>query len=105
MNTFRLLLASLLIAALPAAQSVHAQCTADLNLNANLAASASAEADVYMSIELQTVTVDLDWSGNGFGPYASDVLMYVYAPDGSCAVWGGWNVDANAACTDLGTDL
>ena len=82
-----------------------AQCTGALNLNATLAASASAEADVYMSIELQTVTVDLDWSANGFGPYPSDVLMYVYAPDGSCAVWGGWNVDADAACTDLGTDL
>ncbi len=82
-----------------------AQCTGDLNLNATLAASADADASVYMSIELQTVTVDLDWSANGFGPYPSDVLMYVYAPDGSCAVWGGWNVDADAACTDLGTGL
>ncbi len=105
MNTFRLFLAAMLVALGPAAQSVHAQCTGALNLNATLAASASADASVYMSIELQTVTVDLDWSANGFGPYPSDVLMYVYAPDGSCAVWGGWNVDADAACTDLGTDL
>ena len=30
-------------------------------------------------------------------------MVYIYAPNGECVVWGGWNIPPTGGCTDIGT--
>ena len=79
----------------------HAQCTSTLELDASLAANESASASMFLSGELSSFTVNLNFTNlSGYG-WASDMLISVYAPDGSCVGWGGYSYGVNNGCTDL----
>ena len=79
-----------------------AQCEESLEFVTTLGASATHDESIFLSGELTSVTVNLTYSGGG-GSYPSDMMVYIYAPDGTCVVWGGWNIDPSGGCTDLGT--
>ncbi|MGB0149832.1 MAG: T9SS type A sorting domain-containing protein [Flavobacteriales bacterium] len=105
MNSLRLLVAAALYAWLFLPCQSLAQCTSTLELNASLAANQSAEASINLTGELTTFTVNLNWSDQGFGSWAADMLLLIYAPDGSCVGVGGYSygVPAGSGCTDLGS--
>ncbi|MEC8368885.1 MAG: hypothetical protein VXZ56_04635, partial [Bacteroidota bacterium] len=62
-----------------------AQCTETLDLTATLAASQSAEGSIFLTGDLSSVTVNLNYTGGG-SSYPADMMVYIYAPDGSCVV-------------------
>ncbi len=51
---------------------------------------------------LTSVTFNLNFSGTG-ASYPADMMVYLYAPNGECIVWGGWNINPTGECTDVGT--
>ena len=55
-----------------------------------------------LSGDLTSVTFNLDFSGTG-ASYPADMMAYIYAPNGECVVWGGWNIPPTGGCTDIGT--
>ena len=61
-------------------------------------------ASLLLAGDLTSVTVNLAFNGGG-PSYPADLMVYIYAPDGSCVVWGGWNVEPQSSCTNLGTGL
>ena len=84
MNSLRLLVATALCAWLTLPSQSLAQCSSTLDLNASLAANQSAEASINLTGALTTFTVNLNWSDQGFGSWPADMLLLIYAPDGSC---------------------
>ena len=102
MKTLRLCLAALVVALFGLSSQGHAQCTSTLELDATLAAGESASASIYLNGELNSFTVNLNFNGTG-GSWAGDMLIYVYAPDGSCVGWGGYSYGVTNGCTDLGS--
>ena len=102
MKTLRLCLAALVVALFGLSSQGHAQCTSTLELDATLAAGESASASIYLNGELSSFTVNLNFNGTG-GSWAGDMLIYVYAPDGSCVGWGGYSYGVTNGCTDLGS--
>ena len=82
--------------------NVDAQCNGQIVLSATLEADSSAEASAAFNVDLQSIDVALTWSGTG-GAWPSDALVYLYAPDGDCLVWGGYDVDPVGDCQDIGT--
>jgi hypothetical protein len=67
-----------------------------------LSAFATDTGSVVMTGELNVLTFELNFYGTTQS-YPADMMVYVYAPDGNCAVWGGWNVTPTGDCNDLGT--
>ena len=59
--------------------------------SANLTANDSYTDSLLLFGDLTSMTVNLDVVTEG-GSYPSDLMMYIYAADGDCIVWGGWNV-------------
>ena len=51
---------------------------------------------------LTSATFNLNFSGSG-ASYPSDMMVYIYAPNGDCIVWGGWNINPTGGCTNIGT--
>ena len=31
------------------------------------------------------------------------MMVYIYAPNGDCLVWGGWNIAPTGGCQNIGT--
>ena len=102
MKTFRLLTALALVLVANTSNRALAQCTETLDLTTTLAASQSETGSIFLAGDLSGVTVNLNYTGEG-SSYPADMMVYIYAPDGSCVVFGGWNVDPVGGCTDLGT--
>lgn len=102
MKTLRLALMGMALLGTTAFQQGWAQCTESLEFVTTLGASQSYDESLFLTGDLASVTVNLTYSGGG-GSYPADMMVYIYAPDGSCVVWGGWNVNPVGGCTDLGT--
>ena len=102
MKTFRLLAAAAVLTLAWTSSDLRAQCTESLLFSANLTANESYTDSLLLVGDLASVTVNLDVVTAG-GSYPSDLMMYIFAPNGDCIVWGGWNVDPESGCTDLGT--
>ena len=102
MKTLRLALLGMALLGTTALQQGWAQCTESLEFVTTLGASQTHDESLFLAGDLATVTVNLTYTGGG-GSFPADMLAYIYAPDGSCVVWGGWNVDPVGGCTDLGT--
>ena len=102
MKTLRLLTALVLVLVATTSNRAFSQCTETLSINTTLAASQSETGSIFLAGELSGVTVNLTYTGGG-SSYPADMMVYIYAPDGSCVVWGGWNVNPVGGCTDLGT--
>ncbi len=52
--------------------------------------------------ELNAITFNLNFFGTGLN-YPADMMVYLYAPNGDCIVWGGWNIAPTGGCTNVGT--
>ena len=102
MKTFRLLAAAAVLTLAWTSSDLRAQCTESLLFSANLMANESYTDSLLLVGDLSSVTVNLDVVTAG-GSYPSDLMMYIFAPNGDCIVWGGWNVDPEPGCTDLST--
>jgi len=59
-------------------------------------------ASVVTSGTLSNITFNLNFSGTG-ASYPSDMMVYIYAPNGDCIVWGGWNLNPTGGCMNIGT--
>ena len=80
-----------------------AQCEYTLSLDAVLGEGQLASASTPpLSGDLTSVTFNLNFSGTG-ASYPADMMAYIYAPNGECVVWGGWNIPPTGGCTDIGT--
>ena len=80
-----------------------AQCEYTLSLDAVLGEGQLASASTPpLSGDLTSVTFSLNFSGTGAN-YPADMMAYIYAPNGECVVWGGWNIPPTGGCTDIGT--
>ena len=102
MKTFRLLAAAAVLTLAWPSDELRAQCTESLLFSANLTANESYTDSLLLVGDLSSVTVNLDVVTSG-GSYPADLMMYIFAPNGDCVVWGGWNIDPEPGCTDLGT--
>ena len=102
MKTFHFLMAMTVAFFWAVPAGVNAQCSGQIELSAILEAEGSASASGVFNVDLQKIEVDLTYSG-GANAWPSDVLVYVYAPDGSCLVWGGYNLAPEEGCEDVGT--
>ena len=83
-------------------QTAQAQCTETLEFSADLVGEESYTDSIFLVGDLNTLTVNLDVVTSG-GSYPGDLMVYLYAPNGECVVWGGWNLDPDPGCTDIGT--
>ena len=96
-----ILLAGGLLGMMPLHQA-SAQCAEVIELMASLGGGETAESSILMTGDLAGVSISLNYTGAG-GSYPADMMVYIYAPDSGCVVWGGWNVNPVGGCTDLGT--
>ena len=77
----------------------------ELDISASLTSAQAASATAFSGLEtLTNATFTLDFSGQG-GSYPADMMVYIYAPNGNCIVWGGWNVMPMGDCEDEGTGV
>ena len=77
----------------------------ELDISASLTSAQTASATAFSGLETLTdATFTLDFSGQG-GSYPADMMVYIYAPNGNCIVWGGWNVMPMGDCEDEGTGV
>jgi hypothetical protein len=102
MKTLRLLATGAVMAVWALAHNAHAQCTETLSFSADLNAQEAYTDSIFLVGDLTTLTVNLDIVTAG-GSYPSDLLVYVFAPNGECVVWGGWNLAPDPGCTNYGT--
>ena len=76
-----------------------------IEIETSLGSADTASASAVSSLEtLTSITFNLEFSGTG-AAYPADLMAYIYAPDDTCLVWGGWNInpDPNENCDDAGT--
>ena len=102
MKTFRLLVAVFVISFGIPSSVARAQCSESLAFQTFLTGNQSYVDSILLVGDLNSLTVNLDIVSNG-GSYAGDLMVYLYAPNGACVVWGSWNVDPVGGCTNLGT--
>ena len=77
-------------------------CNYTLDFSAQLSSGQTDTESANLSGSLNSVTFNLNFSGVG-ASYPSDMMVYIYAPDGDCVVWGGWDIAPSGGCQDIGT--
>lgn len=102
MKTLRLALLGMVLLGTTALQQAWAQCTETLAFETSLSGNQAYVDSILLVGDLDELIVNLDIVSSG-GSYAGDMLVYLYAPNGECVVWGGWNVNPVGDCTNLGT--
>ena len=78
------------------------QCNYTMSMFSQLSSGQTDSESAVLSGDLTSVTFNLNFSGTGLS-YPSDMMIYIYAPNGECVVWGGWNINPTGGCTDIGT--
>jgi uncharacterized protein (TIGR02145 family) len=73
-----------------------------LSFFSQLSSGQADSASVVTAGTLSNIKFNLNFSGTG-ASYPSDMMVYIYAPNGNCIVWGGWNINPTGACTNIGT--
>ena len=64
-------------------------------LVATLPSTQTASETAYSWLEmLSTATFNLNFLGQARGSYPADMMVYIYAPNSNCVVWGGLECDA-----------
>ena len=92
-----------LIAALALNAEVLAQpCNYTMSMFSQLSSGQTDSESATLAGNLTSVTFNLNFSGTG-ASYPADMMVYLYAPNGECIVWGGWNINPTGGCTDVGT--
>ena len=79
-----------------------AQCNYTLDMYSNLSSGQTDTESEVLAGTLTSVTFNLNFTGTG-ASYPADMMVYLYAPNGDCIVWGGWNINPTGGCTDVGT--
>ena len=79
-----------------------APCNYTLSMFSQLSSSETDSESATLAGDLTSATFNLDFIGTGLS-YPSDMMIYIYAPNGNCVVWGGWNINPTGGCTDIGT--
>ena len=77
-------------------------CAYVLDMYHELAFPQTASQSALLSGDLNSVTFNLNFSGPGI-TYPADLMVYLYAPNGQCIVWGGWDLEPTGNCDDVGT--
>ena len=77
-------------------------CSYVLEMYHQLAYPQTASQSVLLSGDLNSVTFNLYFEGTGLS-YPADMMVYLYAPNGQCIVWGGWDVIPTGTCQNVGT--
>ena len=77
-------------------------CTYTMSMYSNLSSGQTDEESEELAGNLTSATFNLNFSGTG-ASYPSDMMVYIYAPNGNCIVWGGWNINPTGGCTNIGT--
>ena len=76
--------------------------TDTLSLFSQLSSGQTDSQSTFLVGELNAITFNLNFYGTG-ASYPADMMVYLYAPNGTCVVWGGWNIPPTGGCTDIGT--
>ncbi|MDA0728992.1 MAG: T9SS type A sorting domain-containing protein [Bacteroidetes bacterium] len=79
-----------------------AQCNYTMSFLSYLSSAQTASQSATLAGNLTSATFNLNFSGTG-ASYPSDMMVYIYAPNGNCIVWGGWNINPVGSCTNIGT--
>jgi len=77
-------------------------CNYTLDFFSQLSSGQSDTESANLAGSLTSVTFNLNFSGVG-ASYPSDMMVYIYAPNGDCVVWGGWNIAPTGGCQNIGT--
>lgn len=77
-------------------------CTYTMSLFSQLSSGQIDSESATLAGDLTSVTFNLNFTGTG-ASYPADMMVYLYAPNGDCIVWGGWNINPTGGCTDVGT--
>ena len=79
-----------------------APCSYTLSMFSQLSSGQTDSETQTLGGNLTSATFNLNFSGVG-ASYPADMMIYIYAPNGDCVVWGGWNIPPTGGCTDIGT--
>ena len=79
-------------------------CSYVLEMYHQLAYPQTATQSAQLSGDLNSVTFNLYFEGTGLS-YPADMMVYLYAPNGQCIVWGGWDVIPTGTCQMSGQVL
>ena len=77
-------------------------CNYTLDFFSQLSSGQTDTESANLAGSLTSVTFNLNFSGTG-ASYPSDMMVYIYAPNGDCLVWGGWNIAPTGGCQNIGT--
>jgi hypothetical protein len=77
-------------------------CNYTMSMFSQLSSGQTDSESATLAGNLTSVTFNLNFSGTG-ASYPADMMVYLYAPNGECIVWGGWNINPVGGCTDVGT--
>ena len=77
-------------------------CNYTLDFFSQLSSGQTDTESANLAGSLTSVTFNLNFSGVG-ASYPSDMMVYIYAPNGDCVVWGGWNIAPTGGCQNIGT--
>ena len=78
------------------------ECTYTMSMFSQLSSGQTDSESATLAGTLISATFNLNFSGTG-ASYPSDMMVYIYAPNGNCIVWGGWNIPPTGGCTNVGT--
>lgn len=77
-------------------------CNYTMSMFSQLSSGQTDSESATLAGNLTSVTFNLNFAGTG-ASYPADMMVYLYAPNGECIVWGGWNINPVGGCTDVGT--
>ena len=77
-------------------------CSYVLDMYSELSYPETESESVVLAGDLSSVTFNLNFAGPGI-TYPADMMVYLTAPNGQCIVWGGWDLDPDEGCDDVGT--
>ena len=78
------------------------ECTYTMSMFSQLSSGQTDSESATLAGNLTSVTFNLNFTGTG-ASYPADMMVYLYAPNGECIVWGGWNIPPTGGCTNVGT--
>ena len=77
-------------------------CNYTLDFFSQLSSGQTDTESANLAGSLTSVTFNLNFTGFG-ASFPSDMMVYIYAPNGDCVVWGGWNIAPTGGCQNIGT--
>lgn len=79
-----------------------APCNYTMSFLSYLSSGQTASQTQTLAGDLTSANFNLNFSGTG-ASYPADMMVYIYAPNGNCVVFGGWNINPTGGCSNAGT--